>query len=156
MPRPFLARDIMVTKVLTLSPETHLHEAAHFLLKNNISGAPVVNEAKELIGMFSEQDMMTALIDAAYDNLPSSEIGSTMTRDLNTIDEEADLLAIVQIFQNKAVRRLQVVREGKLVGQLSRRDVIASVVKLLEPTSDHKSAILYLSALREPSQAPLD
>lgn len=156
MSRPVLARDIMITKVLTLSPGTHLRDAAKFLLKHNISGAPVVNEAGELVGMFSEQDMMSALIDAAYDNLPSSEVGNNMSGELHTIDEELDLLAVAQLFQNKGLRRLPVVRNGKLIGQLSRRDVIAAVVKLLEPTSDRKSAILYLSALREPPEAPLE
>ncbi|MFW6170203.1 MAG: CBS domain-containing protein [Planctomycetota bacterium] len=157
MSAPLLARDIMVKKVITLSPETNWHEAAKLLLKNHISGAPVVNEKNELVGMFSEQDMMRALVDAAYDELPCSELCNHMSPDPYTINEDVDLLSIVQAFHNDKLRRLPVIREGKLVGQISRRDVIAAAVKLLEPAADdHKSAILYLSGLREPPEAPLD
>ena len=79
-----------------------------------------------------------------------------MSQDLYTIHEDMDLLSIAQIFKSKGYRRLPVVQEKKLVGQISRRDVMAAVVKLIEPASDHKSAVLYLSALREPPQAPID
>ncbi|MFO7908368.1 MAG: CBS domain-containing protein [Planctomycetota bacterium] len=158
MSSPILARDIMVKRLITLSPETNWHEAAKLLLKHHISGAPVVNEKNELVGMFSEQDMMRALVDAAYDELPSSELRNYMSCDLYTINEDVDLLSIVQAFQNEKLRRLPVVRERKLMGQLSRRDVIAAAVKLLEPAVvGRKSAILYLSGLREPPpEAPLE
>lgn len=156
MAGPILARDIMVTNLVTLSPQMQLRQASKLLLKNRISGAPVVNDAGDLIGIFSEQDVMIALIDAVYDDLPSSEIGNFMSRDLYTIHEKMDLLSIAQIFKSKGYRRLPVVQEQKLVGQISRRDVMAAVVKLIEPASDHKSAVLYLSALREPPQAPID
>jgi CBS domain-containing protein len=153
---PLVARDIMVTKLVTLTPEMKLREAAKLLLKNCISGAPVVDADGELIGVFSEQDVMSALIDTVYEELPSTEVGSHMSRELYTIHEELDLLSIAQVFQSKGFRRLPVVRDQKLVGQISRRDVMAAVVKMLEPTNDRKSAVLYLSALREPPQAPLD
>jgi len=145
----------MVTKLVTLSPEMKLVEASKLLLKNRISGAPVVDQQGALIGIFSEQDVMTALIDAVYDELPSSEVRNFMSRDLYTIHEDLDLLSIAQIFRSKGFRRLPVVRDQKLVGQISRRDVMAAVIKLLEPSADHKSAVLYLSALRQPPEAPL-
>ncbi len=99
---------------------------------------------------------MSALIDAVYEELPNTEVRNYMSRDLYTIHEDMDLLAIAQIFRSRGFRRLPVVRGQELVGQISRRDVMAAVVKLLEPASDHKSAILYLSALREPPEAPLN
>ena len=150
MSRPIVAGDIMVTKLITLSPDMKLREAAKLLLKSRISGAPVVDKEGDLIGVFSEKDVMGALIDAIYDELPSSEVRSYMSRDLHTITEDVDLLAIAQIFQTQGFRRLPVVRDRKLVGQISRRDVMAAVIKLLEPAADRKAAVLYLSALREP------
>ncbi|MFV2067205.1 MAG: CBS domain-containing protein [Pirellulales bacterium] len=156
MAGPILARDIMVTTLITLSPEMKLRDAAKLLLKNRISGAPVVNEKGDLIGIFSERDVMSALIDAVYDHLPSSEVRSYMSQDLHTIHEDLHLLSIAHIFQSKGLRRLPVVRDKHLVGQISRRDVMAAVLKLLEPATDRKAAILYLSALREPPEAPLD
>jgi CBS domain-containing protein len=156
MTSPILACDMMVTKLITLSPDMGLRDAARLLLKNRISGAPVVNAAGELIGIFSEKDLMQALIDAVYDELPSSEVSAYMSRKVYTVDAQADILAIAQIFRTKDYRRLPVVQEGKLVGQISRRDVMAAVVKLLEPAEDRKTAILYLSGLREPPEAPVD
>jgi len=146
----------MVTKLVTLSPQMRLREAAKLLLKNRISGAPVVNGGGELIGIFSEQDMMRALIDTVYDELPSSEVRNYMSRDPYTIKEDLDLLSIAQTFQSKGFRRLPVVCDQRLVGQISRRDVMEAVVKLMEPASDRKSAILYLSALREHPETPLE
>ncbi len=155
MPGHILARDIMVTKLITLSPEMKLREAAKLLMKNCISGAPVVSAEGKLLGIFSEQDVMSALINAVYDDLPSSEVHNYMSKNLYTISEDVDLLSIAQDFRSKGFRRLPVVRDEHLVGQISRRDVMAAVIKLLEPTADRKSTVLYLSALREPPDAPL-
>ncbi len=156
MTGPILAKNMMVTKLITLAPHVKMVEAAKLLLKNRISGAPVVNEQGELIGIFSEQDVMSALIDAVYEDLPASEVCNYMSRDVETIHEDEDLVSIAQIFRSKGYRRLPVVRDQKLVGQISRRDVMAAVVRLLEPTADRKSALLYLSALRETPDSLLD
>ena len=80
MSGPILAKDIMVSRLITVSPDLGLREAARLLLKNKISGAPVVDEQGQLIGVFSEKDLMTALIDAVYDELPSSEVSAYMSR----------------------------------------------------------------------------
>ena len=80
---------------------------------------------------------MRALIDAVYDELPSTEVRNFMSTDLFTINEDLDLLSIAQIFQSRGFRRLPVTRDQRLVGQISRRDVMDAVVKLLEPANDH-------------------
>ena len=146
----------MVTKLITLAPEMELREAAKRLLKHQISGAPVVDSTGELVDIFSAKDLLTALIDAAYEQLPSSEVRAYMTRDLHTIPDDLDLLSIAQLFQRNDFRRLPVVCDGKLVGQISRRDVMRAVIELLEPVRDHHKALLYLSALRETGQPPFE
>ena len=82
----------MVTKLITLTPDMKLLDAAKLLIKNRISGAPVVDQDGNLIGVFSEKDVMSALIDAAYDEFPSAEVSSYMSRDLHPITEDVDLL----------------------------------------------------------------
>ena len=156
MTKALHAGDIMVTKLFTLRPETKLLDAAKLLIKKSISGAPVVDQDGNLIGVFSEKDVLTALIDAAYDEFPSSEVSSYMSRDLHRITEDVDPLKIAQIFKSEGLRRLPVVRGQQLVGQISRRDVMKSVVKLLDPAEDHKAAGLYLSALRPSNETPLE
>ena len=156
MSQPILAKDIMVTKVITLRPEMDLREAANLLAKHKISGAPVVGDAGELVGVLSEKDLMTALLDAVYEEFPSSDVHAYMESNPHTIGEDLDLLSIAQIFHDNVFRRLPVLREGKLVGQISRRDVLRAVVKLIQPATDRESALLYLSALRNRDEAPFD
>ncbi len=150
------ARDIMVTNLITVREDMDLHDVARLLVKHKISGAPVVNDGKQLIGVLTEKDLMTALIDAAYDDLPSTKVGAYMHRNPHAIEEDLDVLSIAQIFQTRTYRRLPVVSEGQLVGQISRRDVLRAVNKLIEPAQDHSTAILYLSALRDPTELPFD
>ena len=153
---PILAKDIMVTRVITLRAEMDLRDAAKLLLKNKISGAPVIDAANQLIGIFSEKDLMTALIDAVYDEFPASDVEAYMDPHPRSISEETDLLSIAQIFHDNTFRRLPVVRDGKLVGQISRRDVLRAVVKLIEPAADHHTALLYLSALKNRDESPFE
>lgn len=151
-----LAKDIMVTKLVTLTPDMGLRVAAKLLLKNKISGAPVVDEQGALLGVFSEKDVMTALIDAVYDDLPDGVVGSYMQDHPKTITEDLDLLSIVHIFKNEPYRRLAVVRGEKLVGQISRRDVMSAVMKLIEPAKDRQTVLLYLSALKEQDEVSFE
>ena len=155
MSSPILAKDVMVTKVVTLRPEMNLREAAVLLLKKKISGAPVVDSDGNLVGVLSEKDLMTALIDAVYEEFPASDVQAYMT-DPHTIPEDLDLLSIAQIFHDNSFRRLPVLRDGKLVGQISRRDVLSAVVKLIQPATDHRTALLYLSALKNADEAPFE
>lgn len=151
---PKLARDIMKTKLFTLRVDMDLHDAAKLLIRHKISGAPVVDANTMLEGILTEKDLMTALIDAVYDDLPSTKVSAYMNRKPFTIAEDLDILSIAQIFQTKPFRRLPVVTEGKLVGQISRRDVLQTVIRLIEPANDRKTAMLYLSALRDANESP--
>ena len=138
------ARDIMVTKLITLSSDMRLLDAAkkHVIEEQYFRCSRSGSKRIKLIGIFSEEDVMSALINAVYNELPSAEVGSYMSRKLQTITEDTDLFTIAQIFQREDFRRLPVVRDQKFVGQISRRDVMKSVANLLEPAKDHKTAVL--------------
>lgn len=140
---PLRARDFMVTRLVTLSPQTDAFEAIGLLLKHRISGAPVVEEDGTFLGVFSEKFSMRVLIDAAYDQLPSCEVAAFMNTDFGrTITEQLDLLKIAQIFLDTPYRRLPVLRAGKLVGQISRRDVLRAEHHLSEMLRDRVAALL--------------
>lgn len=156
MERPIVARDIMVTRLITLPPRMDVFEAIGLLLKHRISGAPVVDEAGGFLGVFSEKCSMGVLLDAAYDSLPTTEVHAFMDRGPRTITEETDLLTIAQIFQSTNYRRLPVLRDGKLVGQISRRDVLQAAHRLSEQTAPNpERALLYLSSLVDRDDAPI-
>lgn len=156
MQTPLVAKDIMVTRLVTLSPRMDVFEAIGLLLKHRISGAPVVDEQQNYLGVFSERSSLSVLVEAAYDGLPTTEVFAFMDVEARTITEETDLLTIAQIFLNTHARRLPVVREGKLVGQISRRDVLRAAFGLMTQTPpDREKALLYLSSLVAREEAPI-
>ena len=150
-----LARDIMVTKLITVRPNMDLRDAAKLLVKNKISGAPVVDEEVNLLGLLTEKDLMTALIDAIYDELPSTEVRAYMEPNPHTITEELDLLSIAQIFQTHPYRRIPVLQGRRLVGQISRRDVIRAAIQLIEPAQDRKHGDLVFERASWPRRGPI-
>lgn len=153
--RPMLARNLMVTRLVTLSPEMEVFDAIGLLLRHRISGAPVVAADGRYLGVFSEKCCMQVLIDAAHDSLPCTTIDCFINTSTPTIDEETDLLTIAHIFHTRNVRRLPVLRDGKLVGQISRRDVLRAAHDMLSIAPDRESGLLYLSGILDRREAPI-
>ncbi|MEO1498143.1 MAG: CBS domain-containing protein [Planctomycetota bacterium] len=151
-----LARDFMVTKLVTLRPEMDVHEAIQLLLRRRISGAPVVGPNYEYLGIFSERCSMQVLLDSAYEQLPSNHVGAFMDKEAMTIQPETQLLSIAQAFLLTNYRRLPVVDDaGMLLGQISRRDVLRAAMKELGHTPVRERSLLYLSALVSRDDAPV-
>lgn len=156
--KSMVAEDIMVTRLVTLSPHVDVLDAVRLLLKSRISGAPVVDNEGKYLGVFSEKCAMHVILDAAYDSLPTNHVGAFMDTQARTIRPDTDLLSIAQVFLLTNFRRLAVVDDdGTLLGQISRRDVMAAGLKQLDESSEGKqeSSLLYLSALHERGSAPL-
>ena len=152
-----LAKDVMVTKLVTLKPDRDVFEAIGYLLKHRISGAPVVDGQGNLLGVFSERYCMRVLIEAANDQLPTAKVSAFMNTDFGrTIPEDIDLLSIAQIFLDTHYRRLPVLRDGKLVGQISRRDVLRVANRLSSVIREREAALLYLRELKHPSDVPAE
>ena len=145
----------MVTKLVTLRPGMDIFEAIDLLIKNRISGAPVIDHQRNYLGIFSERCCMNILVEAAYDQLPTSQIDGFVDRNAATISEEADLFTVAHIFRDTHFRRLPVLRDGILVGQVSRRDVLKAIHEVIKPSVGHESALLYLSSLLERDQQPI-
>jgi CBS domain-containing protein len=115
----------MPSKLVTLSPEMDVFDAIGRLLKNRISGAPVVDAKGDYLGVFSEKYSMSVLIQGAYEQLPSTGLRAFMNTDPDrTITETTDVLRCAEIFLKTIFRRLPVLRGRKVVGQVSRRDVL--------------------------------
>jgi len=149
-----VAGDVMVTRLVKLKPKTDVFKAIEILVKNKISGAPVVDENNKLLGVFSEKCCMQVLIDAAYEGLPTNEVSAFMVKEPDTVEANTQLLSIASYFLITPSRRLPVVRKGILVGQISRRDVIRAVAKKQVRSTSHSRTLLYLSALREMEEVP--
>lgn len=119
------ARDVMTTKLLTFTTDTDAFQAIEQLLRNRVSGAPVIDRQDGFLGVFSERYAMSLLIQSAYDGVPSPKVGSFMNTDTGRIvEEDTPVLDIARTFVSKYYRRLPVLRDGRLVGQISRRDLL--------------------------------
>jgi CBS domain-containing protein len=154
---PMTARQFMVTDLVTLSPKMDVVEAVQTLLRNRISGAPVVDSEGRYLGVFSEKCAMQVLLDAAYEPLPTSEVQAFMDTGAQTIAPGTHLLSIAQVFLLTPYRLLPVVEDGMLLGQVSRRDVLKVWMKAIGRVP-HRSAstrLLYWSELFEQHEAPL-
>lgn len=158
MDKPLLAKDIMVTKLVTLTPDMDVHEAIAKLLNHRISGAPVLDSERRLVGVFSERCCMDVLIKASYEQLPSTQIFPFIDTAPRCITEDTDLLTIAQIFLSTPTRRLPVVRDGNyLVGQISRRDLLkAEHTNLRFKTNlPQEITLLYLSGIMKREESPI-
>lgn len=141
------ARDMMTKKVITVRKDMRVLDAVRLLLKNRLSGAPVVDDDYRLIGMLSEKHCIQALVRAVSERLPSSNVADVMDSEVFTVSATADLLSIAHLFVTKPLRRIPVVdHDNRLLGQLSRRDLLASAVDVWDEAPNRQAAVLYLSA----------
>ena len=149
--RSMSARQLMETRLFELAPASDVFDAIGHLLQHRVSGAPVIDDDRKLLGVFSEKDSMRALIKGAYEQLPTAEVRAFMNPDLGRIiSDETDLLEVARMFVETPYRRLTVVQDDRLVGMISRRDVLRNS-RLL------KSIIDGMVASEDPSlEAPGD
>ncbi|MFT5523122.1 MAG: putative transcriptional regulator [Pirellulaceae bacterium] len=119
------AKQFMARELVTLSPKADVFDAIDDLISRRVSGAPVVDSQGNFLGVFSEKTAMQVLIAAAYDRLPGTTVDSYMnTERERLIDEDVELMEVVRIFEETPYRRLPVVKKDRLLGQVSRRDVL--------------------------------
>jgi CBS domain-containing protein len=136
------SRDFMARRLVTLRAGMPALDAIALLLKNRISGAPVVDSAGRFLGVFSEKFSMDVLLGLAYDQLPAAPVDAFMNTDFGRVIEGSEpLIEIAQRFLDTPYRRLPVVRDGALVGQVSRRDVLAAEHHLTSALDGRRSIL---------------
>lgn len=139
------AKDFMTSHVGIVTPDMSLLEVIRFLLKHEISNAPVVDIRDEkhfLVGFISERDCMSALSNEIFFGNPSpAQCAKTiMSSHPICISPDTELFAIVSIFTSHNVRHLPVVQDGVLMGIVSRRDILKAMESFYEHLvheSDH-------------------
>lgn len=123
----------MATKLVTFTPDLDIGEAIDVLLKKKISGAPVVDEKGKLIGMLSEVDCLRILLEGPYNKEPAKTVvcvSDYMSTEVTTISSEKTILDAAYLFINSGLKRLPILENGELVGQISRVDVLQAVAKM--------------------------
>jgi CBS domain-containing protein len=143
----------MTTDVLTFKPEDKVQGAAEAMAKRGIGGAPVIDDAGKVVGMLRDDDLIVSDVRlhmptvisvlGAYLELPSSAhrfdeevrkavgatVGDVMTPNPETCTEDATVEEVATVLHEQNVARLPVVREGRLVGIVSRGDILKEIVK---------------------------
>lgn len=128
MLRSVKVADYMTTQLVTFKPETDLFKAISVFSESNISGAPVVNNRGELVGMLSEVDCLKAILQHTYhEEEKGGCVGDFMTAKVETVSSSADIISLSEQFIASNRRRFPVLHDGKLVGQISRKDALRAV-----------------------------
>lgn len=124
--------DYMSTELITFFPEQSVSEVIEKLIQYRISGAPVVDHENRLIGVISEGDCLKQISDSRYYNMPAgqSNIENHMAKDVETIDGNMNIFDAANKFLNSKRRRFPIVKDGKLVGQISQKDVLKAALEL--------------------------
>jgi len=144
------AIDIMVSPVVTVGPDTTAAEVADILLEKHISGVPVVDAGGALVGIVSEGDLMRRAetgterrrswwlelltrndtIAADYIKSHARKVGDIMTRYPVTVSEETPITEIVDLLEGRQIKRVPVMRDGKVVGIISRSNLLQAFATL--------------------------
>ncbi len=120
-------KDYMAANLVTLTPDMDVLDAIHKLVENVVSGAPVVDHYGNIIGLLSEKDCMKVALSASYYEEAGGKVEEFMTKEVKTVDAETNLVEVAELFMNSPYRRFPVVEDNRLVGQISRRDVLKAL-----------------------------
>lgn len=151
------ASDVMVRDIAMVTPSTPLREAARTMLERRISGLPVVGESGHLLGMVTEGDLLhrhengterhrswwlEAFSDSAgladdFVRSHGTKVADVMTRKVHSVTEETDLAEVAAVLDRHRLKRVPVVADGKLVGIISRADLLRA---FLTASGSHPAA----------------
>jgi len=122
-----IVKNYMATFLITLKEDMDVYLAIGLLLKNNISGAPVIDKDKNLCGILSEKDCLRVFANGSFYNMPGGSVSRFMTKVVATVNPNTDLFSVADIFLKHNYRRMPVVEGKNIVGQISRRDVLQAI-----------------------------
>lgn len=123
-------KEFMAKQLITFQSDTPIETAMESFLENKISGAPVLDDQGKLVGVLSEKDCMRTLFESSYYNNLGGFVREYMSTDLKTINIHDTLSNVAGEFIKSRFRRFPVMEGDKLVGQISRRDILRAIVKL--------------------------
>ncbi|BCQ28950.1 CBS domain-containing protein (plasmid) [Caballeronia sp. NK8] len=145
------AADIMTTSVISVSPETAVRDAAKTMVLGNISGMPVINATGRLVGMVTEGDLLhrqeigtgskhrawwlemlssTRELAGKYVKEHAGKVKDVMSTEVVTVNEDCTVSALAELLEGRRIKRVLVVRDGKVVGIISRANLLRAIVTL--------------------------
>ena len=125
-----LVKDYMARTLVTFKPETDVLDAVHVLVTKRIAGAPVVDDSGNLLGMLSELDCMKVALNAGYHGNWGGPVRDFMSEGVRTVDADMSIVDLAQEFITSKFRRFPVMQGTRLIGQISRRDILRALGEL--------------------------
>jgi CBS domain-containing protein len=141
------AKQLMNTSVITIGKDEDIYEAMRMMALNNITGLPVIDDEGALVGIVTEKDILARLYDRLEDtglDRATGNVGQFMTRRVVCFHPEDSLSDIAECLSTNTFRRVPILDNGKLVGIISRRDVIRHIRDLQQQDEVLKDSILEL------------
>ncbi len=139
---PPIVSDLMVTEISTVSPKMTLEEVVDLLVTKQLHAVPVVREkngSKELIGIISEKDCIEYLSNEIFYGNPDITVKHMMQRFPLCVSPDTDIFSMASIFTHHRYRHLPVVKKKRLVGIVSRRDVLDGLFKFQKKAAKQKT-----------------
>ncbi|MBW8036026.1 MAG: CBS domain-containing protein [Planctomycetes bacterium] len=124
----FETKSIMTTNVIAVKRDTPIGRAIEILVDKDVTGLPVINDDMTLAGMITEKDVLRLISDLEDD---SAKVEDFMSKDVVSFDQDEDIIAICECLVNANFRRVPILSEGKLVGIVSRRDIVKYILEPL-------------------------
>ena len=129
-------KTIMTQDVISVKADMPIYETMELFIRHKISGIPVVNADMKVVGILTEKDVLKLLMDRKFD--VKATVGDYMKREVVCFTEEDSAISVCEFFIKNSLRRVPIVRDNKLVGIVSRRDIIELILEMRSKISDDR------------------
>ena len=131
-----LVSDIMKRNLVVFSPNDSIFDVMKKFVKYKISGGPVLNKNGKIVGVISEADCMKEISDSRYFNMPilDKRVKNFMEKNVDTIKSSTSIFDAASMFHSTSRRRFPVIENQKLVGQISRKDIVIAAINMQSQT----------------------
>ena len=130
MPKSVSVIHYMAKRLITFSPDMGVLKAIQTLVEAGISGAPVVDSHGNVVGVLSEKDCFKVALDASYHGEWGGRVSEYISKDVKAIEVDTSILEVAEMFMESEFRRFPVLDKNRLVGQISRHDVLRALSTL--------------------------
>jgi CBS domain-containing protein len=127
MAKAVTVRDYMSANLVTFAPDMDIFQAIHILITRGISGGPVIDRLGNLIGMLSEKDCLPVALTAGYHAEGGGRVDDYMHADVKTVEADTSIVDVARIFMQNGHGHYPVMQDNRLVGQISRRDLLRAL-----------------------------
>lgn len=137
---PLKVKDYMNGTKITFTPDMDVLRAIHQLIEFKISGAPVIDHHGNLIGFLSEKDCMQVALNAAYQGEAAGKVSEFMHEGCNTVDVDTSIIEVAETFLTSPYKCLPVIKENRLVGSITRQNILKALEKTANIENSKKPA----------------